>query len=111
MQGDLTFGQAFSEVFNNIGDLVFRLIPAALSTIAEDYSTAVEAPPLTVPVSAPNMVRLVEQGAAPEFYNAPSQFWSALVPLSIFISLLLGAIIIYCFVRVQQIREYERVAL
>ncbi|OGG45221.1 hypothetical protein A2673_02400 [Candidatus Kaiserbacteria bacterium RIFCSPHIGHO2_01_FULL_50_13] len=111
MGGDITFGEAFASVFEGLGDLLFRFIPAAITTIAKDYSAVVERPALIEPVPAPEFIEIVERGSAPEIYDTLFSFWVVFVPVSVFVSLLFLTLIIYCVIRIQHIRHFERVAL
>lgn len=110
MGGDIPFTQAIADIFGGIGDLLFRFIPATLSTIAKDYSAVTEGEPFVAPVSAPELLHLVERGSAPEIYDTIFNFWTVFVPISILFSLLSLTLIAYCLIRVWQIRREERIA-
>lgn len=111
MGSDVTFGEALADVLGGLGDLLFRLIPAAISTVVKDYSSVVEKPALVEPISAPELVSIVERGVAPEIYDTLFYFWTTFVPISILFSLLCLTLMVYCLVRIRQIRHHERVLL
>ena len=111
MQGDVTFGEALANVLGSLGDLLFRFVPAAITTIANDYSAVVDRPALVEPVPAPEFVGIVESSSAPGIYETLFNFWVVFVPISILISLLLLTLIVYCMIRIQHIRHFERIAL
>src|SRR3989344_76306 len=110
MGGDVPLTQAFADIFGGVGDLLFRFIPAALSTIAQDYSAVTEREPFVTPVSAPELLDLVERGSAPEIYDTIFNAWTIYVPIAILVSLLQLTLIAYCLIRVLQIRREERAA-
>jgi hypothetical protein len=63
---------------------------------------------ITTPVTAPQIVQYLQMASAPGVYETLFQRWSIFVAVSLLISLCLAAIIIYCCIRVFQIRQMER---
>ncbi|MBI5457811.1 hypothetical protein HY971_03750 [Candidatus Kaiserbacteria bacterium] len=97
-----------------LGEVAFKWIPGAVVSIA---GTGVAAPsgeaspfatPITAPVTAPQIVQYLQTASAPGAYDRLFQQWSTFVAFSLLISLLLGALSIYCSIRVFQIRQLER---
>ena len=96
-----------------LGEVAFKWIPGAVMTIAGTGVQPESGPspiitPITQPVSAPEVVQYLQMASAPGAYERLFQQWSTFVALSLLISLCLGALCIYCAIRVFQIRQLER---
>ena len=96
-----------------LGEAAFKWIPGAVMTIAGTGVPAESGPsPVTTPVmhvvSAPEVVQYLQIASAPGAYDRLFQQWSTFVALSLLICLCLGALSIYCSIRVFQIRQLER---
>ncbi len=97
-----------------IGEVAFKWIPGAVVTVAgtgAPLPEGVASPVTTVitqPVSAPEIVQYLQLASAPGVYETLFQKWSVFVAISLLVSLCLAAIIIYCGIRVFQIRQIER---
>ncbi len=109
-----TAGSTIGSALWFLSEVAFKWIPGAVMTVA---GTGVPAPagepsplatPITAPVSAPQVVQYLQTASAPEAYNQMFQRWSTFVAFSLLISLCLGALCIYCSIRVFQIRQLER---
>lgn len=96
-----------------LGELVFKWIPGTAVTFigAGTPASGGGEPilrPITEPVSAPQVVEYLQSVTAPGVYDEFFHDWSVFVALSLFISLLLSALIIYCAIRIFQVRQMER---
>ena len=63
--------------------------------------------PITAPVTTTSIVSFLETSSAPEQYASLVHFWNVFTSTTLTISLLLASLIIYCFVRIRQIRHIE----
>ena len=107
-------GGAFAWAFWFLGEVAFKWIPSAVVTFvgsgvpAPAGGTAPMLRPITEPVTAPQIVEYLQTASAPGVYDTLFHRWSVFVALSLFISLLLAALIIYCAIRIFQVRQVER---
>ena len=111
MEGDPSFVGGFSWGIRLITDIVFRWIPGTVQVMSGAVDTGNSAPvmqPLTEPVTATDVVHFLQTASAPGAYDQLYRDWGILVAISIMISLMLAATIIYCFVRIVQVRHTER---
>ena len=113
MSGDVSVGDALSQLFSLVGEAIFKWVPGIGVAIASPGGIA----PATVPtinhaVSAPEVVAYLQVASAPGAYQELFQAWATFTGLSIFLSLVFGAWLIYNVTRVWQIRrlEYQRLA-
>ncbi len=114
MDSNPTPGNSITSALWFLSEVAFKWIPGAVMTVA---GTGVPTPPgeasplstpITTPVSAPEVVQYLQLASAPGAYDRLFQQWSTFVALSLLISLCLGALAIYCSIRVFQIRQIER---
>lgn len=107
-------GSAFVWSFWFLGEIVFKWIPGAVVTFAGKGvppgpgEVAPILRPVTEPVTAPQIVEYLQTASAPGVYDTLFERWSVFVALSLFVSLLLAALIIYCSIRIFQVRQMER---
>jgi hypothetical protein len=103
-----TFSGAFGNIFYFLGQLAFTWVPATVGTVT---GTAPGAPPplsfISQPVSAADAVTFL-QSASPAEYAALYRSWAELVAVSIVLSLLFAALVIYCAMRIIEVRRHER---
>ena len=98
-----------------LSEVLFKWVPGTVLTLT---GTGVPTPPGEVsspfttpimhPVSAPEVVQYLQVASAPGAYDRFFQQWSTFVAFSLLITLCLGALAIYCTIRVFQIRQLER---
>src|SRR5665213_1785656 len=103
-----TFSGAFGNIFYLLGNIAFTWVPATFGSIT---GTAPGAPPpltfLSQPVTTGDALMYLQQsptGAYAELYR----HWGELVAISIIISIIFLALIIYCGYRIMEIRRHER---
>jgi hypothetical protein len=102
-----TLGAAFGNLFWFIGDVAFTWVPATIGTITGTAPGA--SPPLTLisqPVSAADAITFLQQNSP--FYSDLYRYWAELVAVSIVVSLLFGALIVYAALRLLEVRRHER---
>lgn len=114
MQGDISLGNALGQVLWYVSELLFKWIPGAVLTIGSSgnpsavTTTQPAFPTITEPVPAPQAVAYLSESFPPGAYDQFFHNWITFVAISLAISLLLGALVIYCAVRILQIRSHER---
>jgi len=110
MTPDPTVGGSLSWALWFLGEIAFKWVPGAVVNVV-GTSPAPQSPvaaPITSPVSAPQIVDYLQMASAPGAYETLFHRWSVFVALSLVLSLCLAALIIYCIVRVFQIRQMEK---
>ncbi len=114
MYTDPSPGSSIGSALWFLSEVAFKWIPGAVMTIAgtgvptPSGETSPLAAPLTAPVSAPEVVQYLQIASAPGAYDTLFHNWSVFVAFSLLITLCLGALSIYCSIRVFQIRQLER---
>jgi hypothetical protein len=94
-----------------LGEVAFNWIPGAVVSITGSAPQAANIPPPTIitePVTATQVVDYLQTASAPGVYDALFREWSSFVAFSILFTLGFSAVIIYCCVRVFQVRQMER---
>lgn len=94
-----------------LGEVAFKWVPGAVVSVTgtspvPTYSSSPTV--ITDAVSVPQAVQYLQTASAPGVYDQLFLGWSEFVTLSMLISLCLAALIIYCSVRMFQIRQGER---
>lgn len=111
-----TVGEIFTQSFWFLGDVVFRWIPGTVASL-----TGLQAPSaptfsgpsvgtILYPVTVPQAVQYLQTASAPGVWENLFYHWSVYVTVSLFVSLLFIALIVYCVIRIEQIRYHERLA-
>jgi len=106
-----TLGSGFHWAFDFLGQLAFRWVPATLITLKESGTqggASFASPPIGAsPATAQQTADYLQAVSTPGAYDALIRDWGIFTALSLFISLLLAALIIYCVIRIFQIRRHE----
>ena len=114
MDSNPTPGSSIGSGLWFLSEIAFKWIPGAVMSVT---GTGVPAPsgdvsplaaPITSPVSAPEVAQYLQMASAPGAYDKLFQQWSTFVAFSLLITLCLSAVVIYCSIRVFQIRQIER---
>jgi hypothetical protein len=103
-----TFAGAFGNIFWFFGDVAFTWVPATFGTVTGTAPGA--SPPISLlsqPVTATQVTSFLQSASAAE-YGTAYHYWAELVAISIVLSLLFGALVIYCAVRIIEVRRHER---
>lgn len=114
MTPDPGLGGAFAWSLWFLGEIAFKWIPGTIVTFVGQGTppppgeSSPMLGPITQPVSAPQIVEYLQTASAPGTYDQLFHRWSVFVAFSLFISLLLMALIIYCSIRIFQVRQMER---
>lgn len=111
MQGDLTLGGGIYWALHMFGDIAFRWVPATIVVVSGRVpDIGVPTPvytPVTEPITTGDVVNFLQTAAVPGAYDKLYDWWGVLVALSIMLSLLLGSLVVYCIIRIMQIRHTE----
>ncbi len=114
MTSGVGLGGAFAWAFWFLGELAFKWVPGAVVTFVGSGApspageTSPILGPITEPVTSPQIVEYLQTTSSPGFYDTLFHRWSVFVAFSLFVSLLLAALIIYCSIRIFQVRQMER---
>ena len=112
MSPDPTVGGSLAWALWFLGQVAFQWVPGAVvSVVGTAPASGVPAPAptaITDPITAPQVVQYFQMASTPEAYNNLFREWSTFVALSLLISLSFAALIIYCSIRMFQLRRVER---
>lgn len=93
-------------------DVIFRWIPGTVEVVSGGVpypeATRPILTPFTEPVTTTDLVLFLQSSSASGAYDALYHYWGVWVALVIMLSLLLMAGIIYCIVRILQVRATEQ---
>ena len=110
MEPELTFTGGAFWTLESLADVAFRWIPASILVLG-GASPEVGPSPLTTPITQPittvDIVNFLQTTSAPGAFDSLVNGWQTFVALSVLVSLVLAAGIIYCVVRILQIRHHE----
>jgi hypothetical protein len=110
--GSPTIGYALGQSISFLGQIAFKWIPATFIAVTGTGGPDVASPTIgyiSNPITVPQAVDYLQMASAPGLWDRLFYNWSVFVALSLFASLLLIALIIYCIIRIQQIRYIETV--
>ena len=111
MSPDPSVGGSLSWALWFLGEIAFKWIPGAVVSVTGTAPSSENIPPptaITAPVSAPQVVDYLQTASAPGAYDNVFQAWSTFVAFSVLFTLGMSALIIYCCIRMFQIRQTER---
>jgi hypothetical protein len=111
--GDGSISGGFFWALRFLSDVAFRWIPGTVQVVAgtaPDSGSTIIYRPITQPVTTADVANFLQTAAAPDAYSALYRDWTVWMALAIIISLLCGALILYCIIRILQVRhnEHER---
>ena len=106
-----TLETGFSVLLRFLGEAVFQWVPSTVITLLHTGN-----PPEGVeyyaapygPATAQDALEYMQTASAPGVYETFSYYWSVYTALSLFVSLLLAILVVYCIIRIEQIRKHER---
>ena len=112
MPDNPTIGQATGYFLWFLGDLVFKWVPGVVASLTGQGGTdtmtqAPSMPIITDPVTVPQTVNFLQTYSVPGAYEQLYTYWTDWVIISIMLSLIFGASVIYSLVRIVQIRRSE----
>lgn len=95
-----------------LGEIAFKWVPGAVvATVGTAPATDTPIPPPTTisdPITPVQVVQYLQTASGPGGYDATFNSWSAFVAFSLLVTLCLTALIVYCCIRMFQIRQGER---
>lgn len=106
----MTLGEAFGDVLWFVAELFFKFIPGtviSLSGAGSEPPVPAGLTPFTEPLTTEHIIDFLERTSSPERFSELVYRWDTFVAVSMGISLVLTAVIIYCFVRIRQLRYQE----
>lgn len=112
MQGDPSVTGGIVWALNFLSDVAFRWIPGTFQVATGAVQPAGEAPlpmrPIYEPISTSDVSHFLQTSASAEAYSALYQYWTLWIAIVVILSLLLTTSIIYCALRIMQVRRHER---
>ncbi len=105
--GDATFIGSLPNAFGFLGELLFRWVPA---TIIYAFNTT-QSPPfanLTEPVALWDVSHLLAQASGPAGFEKLVNGWFVFSLITLTVSIPFLALVLYCWIRIIQIRRGER---
>ncbi len=113
MPSDTTLPGAIGLILWYGSEIAFRWVPGFVVSLSGAQVTGVDAPPpapppiITQPVRVQDIVLFLQNTTPPGTYDQLYSNWNGLVAISITLSLIFAAILIYTLTRVFQIRQAE----
>lgn len=111
MEGDPSLTGGIFWALHFLTDVAFRWVPGTVQVIAGTAPQTGDVPPplrpITEPITVADMTHFFQNTAAAGAYDQLFNDWSILVAISTLISLLCIASIIYCTLRIFQVRRHE----
>lgn len=112
MQGDPSVSGGIFWALQFLGDVAFRWIPGTVQVmtgaVPSTESTSVPLQPITAPITTTDVAHFLQASASSEAYGTLYHYWTLWIAVVVVGSLLLGALIIYCALRIMQVRRHER---
>src|SRR5487761_2021948 len=103
-----SFAGAFANIAWFIGDVAFTWVPATVGAVTGTAPGS--SPPISLmsqPVTASDVSAFL-QSASPAEFDTLYHYWAELVAISIVLSLLFGALVVYSVMRIIEVRRHER---
>ena len=111
MESGLTAAGGFKAGLSGLGVLIFQWVPSVMlsfSTVGNSTVSDAVAHPITGAISVSQIENYVQNAATPDTYAQFVTNWGLFAAVSIFVSLILASILLYCMIRLFQVREFER---
>ncbi len=112
MNGPETVGEGVGSIFHYLGELAFRWVPGTVMAVSNPDAVGTSTPlfpttPITHPVTTSEVVQYLQTISQPGVYDDVYHRWDSFVAFSTVVSLICSALIIYCVIRIRQIRYLE----
>lgn len=111
MEGDPSLTGGILYALRFMSDVAFRWVPGTVQVVTGTAPLTGDAPPplrpITDPLTVSDINHFLQNTAAAGTYDALYNDWSLLVAISVLISLLCMASVIYCALRIFQVRRHE----
>lgn len=106
----MTLGESIGSIFWSVGDLAFKWIPGvtvSLFTSQGGTDATPQVPVLGNALTTGGLVDFLKVNADPELYDKVFNAWRVFVGVSMFLSLLFAAFLLYNFIRIVQHRRHH----
>ena len=112
MPSDISVVDAVRNFLSFFGDLIFKWIPGLVLSVAQSPATtgiaqAPSAPPITDPITVPQIVDYLNSISGQELFQKIVDWWAIVILVSVLVSLPFAALLIYSVVRLIQLRRHE----
>ena len=113
MDGGLTAAGGIKAGLAGMGIFIFQWVPSLMLSLSTAGSTGLSGGagtstgPITSAVTVPQIETYLQTVSPTPIYEQFLTDWGLFAAISIFISLLLGALLIYCITRLVQVRRFE----
>lgn len=112
MQGDPSVTGGIVWALNFLSDVAFRWIPGTFQVATGVAPSTGEDPlpmrPIYEPITTSDVAHFLQTSASSEAYSQLYQYWTLWIAIVVILSLLLSASIVYCALRIMQVRRHER---
>ena len=113
MDSPVTVGSSLVSTWSFFGEVIFKWIPATIIALGGGAPSTGITPqplaPITEPVTTSGVVQYLQTNTPPAIYSDLYNSWNVFVAFSTVVSLFAAALIIYCSIRIRQIRHMENV--
>jgi hypothetical protein len=110
MYGDGSIGSGFFWALRALSDIAFRWIPGTVEVVtgqAPQGDSSIVYHPITQPVTPSDISHFLQSAAAHDAYSTLYHDWIVWIVIAVIVSLLCAALIIYCVIRILQVRTNE----
>jgi hypothetical protein len=112
MYGGLTAASGVKAGFAGLGIFIFQWVPSLMLSLSTAGATGftvsgTSTGPITSAVTVPQIKMYLQNISPPPIYQKFIADWGLFAAISLFISLLLLALLIYCITRLRQVRRFE----
>lgn len=112
MEGDPSLTGGIFWALRFMSDVAFRWIPGTVQVVTGTAPSLGEPPlpmqPITAPITTTDVVHFLQTSASAEAFGGVYHYWTLWIAIIVIACLLLGASIIYCALRIMQVRRHER---
>lgn len=112
MEGDPTVSGGIFWALRFMSDIAFRWIPGTVQVVVGTVPNTGDVPPpvraITEPITTTDVALFLQTSASAEAYNSLYHYWTLWIAIVAMGTLLLSAAIIYCWLRIMQVRRNER---
>lgn len=112
MEGEPSLTGGIFWALHFFSDIAFRWIPGTVQVVAGTAPNSADAAlplrSITEPITTADVSRFLQASASADAYGSLYQYWSLWIAIVVMAGLLLSASIIYCALRIMQVRQHER---
>lgn len=112
MEGEPSVTGGIVWALNFLSDIAFRWIPGTVQVATGVVPPQGEQPlplrPISEPITTTDVAQFLQTSASADAYSTLYQYWTLWIAIVVIMGLLLSASIIYCALRIMQVRRHER---